>query len=187
MYIDKKLDIIGEEELFMNFVISGDRDSFEKLYYRVKPWLVNLIYRQQCRADSVEDILQEIWKTVCRNKYMFNPKRGKFNSFIYSIAKNEINRWYNQSKRFKRDEPSAYGYPIQEAGSEDEKVYEGILDAEILMKAVKTLNQSYQDIIVLHYFGNVEVKEIAQILGKPEGTIKTWLFRARKKLEKQLK
>ena len=56
-----------------------------------------------------------------------------------------------------------------------------------LLKLVQQLGKKYRDVILLHYFQDLTVKEVSQVLEIPEGTVKTYLFRGRKQLKKILK
>lgn len=56
-----------------------------------------------------------------------------------------------------------------------------------LLKVVQQLRKKYRDVILLHYFQELTVKEVSQVLVIPEGTVKTYLFRGRKQLKKILK
>ncbi len=55
-----------------------------------------------------------------------------------------------------------------------------------LREAIQALPEQQREVITLFYLQDVSVKEIAEILGKSEGTIKSLLFRAREKLRKYL-
>ncbi len=56
-----------------------------------------------------------------------------------------------------------------------------------LMLAMDTLHEDYKTVILLKYFEDMKISEIAKILDKPESTVKTWLRRGCKQLEKILK
>src|SRR5581483_12171731 len=53
-------------------------------------------------------------------------------------------------------------------------------------RAVRRLPEKYRKIILLRHYEHMEVEEIAERLGAPEGTVKSWLFRARAILKKDL-
>lgn len=57
---------------------------------------------------------------------------------------------------------------------------------EAVRDAMKRLPKRYRQILVMRHFRQMDVGEIATALGKPEGTIKSWLFRARVMLRKEL-
>ena len=59
-------------------------------------------------------------------------------------------------------------------------------DRNLLMKAIARLPRHYREIVMMRHFREMEVNEIAAELHKPEGTIKSWLFRARAMLRKDL-
>lgn len=55
-----------------------------------------------------------------------------------------------------------------------------------MIDAIGRLPEKYRQIIVMRHFKHMDVNEIAAALDKPEGTIKSWLFRARALLKKDL-
>ena len=59
-------------------------------------------------------------------------------------------------------------------------------DEQLLMDIVKTLKLKYQTVIVLHYFQELSISEIALTLNIREGTVKSRLHNARKKLKKNI-
>ena len=63
---------------------------------------------------------------------------------------------------------------------------EGDVDFGRLRAALLTLPEKYQSVISLHYLEGIPVLEVSQLLSRPEGTIKTWLKRARDLLRKRL-
>jgi len=74
------------------------------------------------------------------------------------------------------------GYPGQEIEAQawETMGQEGIVDA------IEKLPSKYQRILWMRHFRHMDVAEIAHELGTPEGTVKSWLFRARAMLKKDL-
>ena len=68
----------------------------------------------------------------------------------------------------------------------DEKAGGAIRQGQ-LIEAIGRLPEKYRRIIFMRHFKHMEVNEIAIELNKPEGTIKSWLFRARAMLKKDLR
>jgi len=52
--------------------------------------------------------------------------------------------------------------------------------------ALQNLKQDYQDIIICHYIDDMKVPEIAEIMGKPQGTVRVMLHRGLKALQKEM-
>lgn len=63
---------------------------------------------------------------------------------------------------------------------------EASVEDDMVRDAVDRLPQQYRRIIMMRHYRQMEVGEIASALNKPEGTIKSWLFRARALLRKEL-
>ncbi len=59
-------------------------------------------------------------------------------------------------------------------------------EEEGVFEAVNELPQNYRTVIYLFYYEGYKTKEIGELLKKSEGTIKTWLFRARTELKEKL-
>ena len=56
-----------------------------------------------------------------------------------------------------------------------------------VLEEVKRLPEDYQTVIYLYYYEGYKVNEIAKMISKKEGTVKTWLYRAREILKEKLK
>jgi RNA polymerase sigma-70 factor (ECF subfamily) len=63
----------------------------------------------------------------------------------------------------------------------------GSIREKAVLDAIYRLPEKYRRIIFLRHFKHMDVNEIAVVLNKPEGTIKSWLFRARALLRKDLR
>lgn len=63
---------------------------------------------------------------------------------------------------------------------------EGSFQRRQIMDAIGRLPENYRRIILMRHFRHMDVTEIAEALDKPEGTVKSWLFRARVLLKKDL-
>ena len=64
-----------------------------------------------------------------------------------------------------------------------DKEYE---DSQNILDEVMNLSQEYRTVIYLFYYEGYRVNEISKLMKKSEGTIKTWLFRAREQLRNKL-
>jgi len=74
---------------------------------------------------------------------------------------------------------------LQDAVGVDDRA-EGSIQQGQILEAIGRLPERYQRIIMMRHFRHMDVNEIAIELDKPEGTIKSWLFRARALLKKDL-
>lgn len=99
-----------------------------------------------------------------------------FKTWLTRILINECYKIYNQNKKI------VY---LENVNQEKLTYNDQYVDHEI-RNLVKNLDKDLKQIVILYYFEDFSVKEIAKIIQKPEGTVKSRLSRARKELEKKL-
>lgn len=177
-----------ETTLFLEYRNTGDRKVFEELFRITKPWIYKLIYRIIPDKAGADDVFQDTWIQVLNSKDKYDFKIGVFNNLLYTTAKNNALKAKLKISKFVRDNPNIENddlkYGINELSPD--KVTE-IMERNVnIMSVIKTLDTNYQDVILLHYFADFDVKEISENLNKPEGTIKTWLSRGREQLKKKI-
>ena len=99
-----------------------------------------------------------------------------FKTWLTRILINECYKIYNQNKKI------VY---LENCNQEKLTYNDEYVDYEI-RNLVKNLDRDLRQIVILYYFEDFSVKEIAKIIQKPEGTVKSRLSRARKELENAL-
>ena len=181
-----------ENELFIDYCKNGNQKSFEKLFFRIKPWLTKMLFRIVGDTDATYDLQQETWIKLIKTCHRFDPKKGKFNNFIFTIAKNEALRWKSNYEQFPKDfSNKKNGLTNKVAKHEIERINPEIIaqineKCKVVKEAVSMLDAPYQDVILLYYFAEFDVNEIANMTNMPIGTIKSNLKRGREKLKELL-
>lgn len=79
-----------------------------------------------------------------------------------------------------------HAHELQDGSIDASETAESKAFGELIRGAVDRLPERYRAIVMMRHFRDMEVNEIAHELNKPEGTIKSWLFRARALLRKDL-
>ena len=124
------------------------------------------------RADA-EDVLQDTMVQYLRTAPTFTEERQR-KAWLYKVAanlcKNHLSASWNRISALPEDFPSD-GIPEESIG---------------LLQAVSALPPKYREVVHLFYYEDATTAEIAKILGKPETTVRSLLFRARKTLKRQL-
>jgi RNA polymerase sigma-70 factor (ECF subfamily) len=177
-----------ENNLFSTYIKTKENSAFEELYQLTKPWLYRFIFRIIPSKDLADEILQETWIQLLSSIDNYDVTKGKVNNFLYTAAKNNALKSINKNQVFVHDNTdlesaeAVYGLNY--------KTPENIIltseKYQLLMDAVLELDDNYRNAILLHYFDELDVKTIAEMLEKPENTIKTWLSRGREYLKKKL-
>ncbi len=136
--------------------------------------LYRIAFKYLNNHDDTLDALQETaYKAIKYSKKLKNEAYAS--TWITRILINTCFQMLKKNKRYEWVEL-------------DERVNKGCeLESEIeLDELILKINSKYRDVIVMKYIEGYKVKEIAEIYNKPENTIKTWLRRGLKSLEKEV-
>ena len=159
---------------------SGDRDAFSELVRRHQHLVYNVSYRFMRDAGQAEDMAQEAFLKAYRLLHGF---RGdcSFTTWMYrvtsSVCLTELSR---RKRRGEVEMPHETGDNLAttEIAPEETDLKEQI------RRCVTYLSDRYATIITLYYLNGSSYDEIAQVMDVPLGTLKTWMFRARKQLRR---
>lgn len=177
IYLGARLSDSTDAELVKQ-AKKGDSDAFAELVRRHEQMVFNLSFRFARDGSLAEDMAQEAFLKAFR---LLKGFRGdcSFSTWMYrvttSVCLTELNR------RKKRGEVQLQAH---HAGSfENSRIEAGDI-AEIVRRCVTHLPERYATIVTLYYLEEMPYEEIAAIVEIPMGTLKTWMFRARKELRK---
>jgi RNA polymerase sigma-70 factor (ECF subfamily) len=168
-----------ETELIRRFQ-AGDEDAFRLLLDPYRSLMVgsaHLMTRDHGLAeDAVQDALIQIWQALPRFR-----TRGSFRAWLMRILINEVNM-----KRRKKRLPIS---PLDEASHVPDNqgdVEEAVITNEIrvsVIQALELLPENQKTVVVLRYYGDLTIPEIAKAVQWTEGTVKSRLHRALQRLE----
>ncbi len=164
-------------------LMAGDVDAFSALVDRYKVRLFNLIYRILQNKQEAEDILQETFLRVFKEKKRYSSKYA-FSTWIYTIALNLCRNELKRKKRFKffgidlvKDDHRFAVYPQGNSCNL----------SSILEKAIASLPAKYREAFLLREVNHLSYEEMSQCMGVPLGTVKSRVNRARLMLQNKLK
>jgi RNA polymerase sigma-70 factor (ECF subfamily) len=183
------MDLSEEKELVKQ--AQGSPDAFAKLYDQYYPRIFGYILRRSANLEAAQDITSETFLKALGKLWQFRWRNVSFSSWLYKIASNEINQYFRKAeykKSISLEELHEQGFellsphdPESELIEAQEKLKQHQDFLEIQKKITK-LPAKYQEVIALRFFEKKQINEIAEILGKREGTIKSLLHRAVEKL-----
>jgi len=183
------MDLSEEKELVRQ--AQKAPDAFAKLYDQYYPKIFGYVLRRTANLEAAQDITSGTFFNALRKLWQFQWRNISFSSWLYKIASNEINQYFRKAEYKKSAsleelqeqgfEPISTDDPESELIEAQEKLKQHQDFLEIQVKIVQ-LPAKYQEVIALRFFEQKQIKEIAEILGKKEGTIKSLLHRAVEKL-----
>ena len=173
-----------DESTLIHHAVSGDAAAWEPLVLAHQDAVFRLSYLLLGDPDEAEDVAQETFLRAWKHLKRFDPTRP-LRPWLLSIASNlasnrrrSAGRYFAALTRAFRDEPTSV--TIEEKSSQR-------MQANVLWKAVQTLNIPDQQIVYLRYFLDLSVTETADVLQVAEGTVKSRLSRALEKLRSNIR
>lgn len=159
--------------------LDGDESSMRVLVERFQGLVFGLCYRMLgCREDA-EDVSQDVFLRVFRSLHRWDFQRP-LKPWLLTIAANRCRTALG--KRFTQPAVAEFRVdPPSDATASDSADL-----AEELELAVEKLREDYRMCFVLFHQNELSCAEVAEIMQVPEGTVKTWLHRARRKLADHL-
>lgn len=179
----------GDAEL-VERAVQGDEKAFSTLVNRYLSLVYNYLYRMTQNHEVSEEMAQEAFVKAYRNLKSFDRNRS-FKPWILRIASNAaISQMRKQSRVVSLN-------AMQEDGAWDESQHqqaedivvqlERKLSSEEVMKALENLDEKYRQAILLRYQQELSYEEIADALGIPLNTVRTWIKRGMDKLRNEVK
>jgi len=174
-------------ELVERVLREGTPEALRPLYERYKDRVYNTAYRITGDADLAEDVTHDVFIQVYERLGQFH-RRSRFSSWLYRVA---VNRATDVARRRGR-ERRLFGVRLGERPGVEEwapgteagpaGAAESGEVAEEVARAVAELSLKLRAVVVLRYFEGLSYEEIAAVVGRSVGTVKSRLSRAHQRL-----
>jgi RNA polymerase sigma-70 factor (ECF subfamily) len=179
----------SDEELILRFQ-EGNVYAFEQIVYRYKDQLINYVYHFLGDRIDAEDVIQETFLRVYRNKHLYQ-NIAKFSTWIYTIAGNLAKTELRRRRRRKILTLSQMGYENRDYDLPDSMAGpDGLVDSKmkesIIRQEIENLPIKFREAVVLRDIQEFSYEEISDILKIPIGTVKSRVNRGRLRLQKKL-
>lgn len=157
---------------------AGDTEAFSELVRRHQKMTYNLSLRFMRDPVLAEDMAQEAFVKAFR---LLKGFRGdsSFSTWLYRVTSSVCLTELGRQKR--RGEVELQPVHLHKAATEPSDSTDM---PEHIRRCIARLSDRYAEIVTLYYLKGTSYDEIAESLNIPMGTLKTWMFRARKQLRR---
>lgn len=162
---------------------SGDTDAFGILYDRYSEKIYRFIYYKTFDTASTEDLTSSTFFKALNKINTLDLNRGNFSTWIYSIARNTVIDHY-RSNRF----AAINGEDVFNLTASDrtEETLDAADSLALVEDYLKHLSASQREIVALRVWEERSYKEIAEIIGGTEDSVKMSFSRTIRKLRQEL-
>ena len=175
------------ENEIIRSVLRGNVNDFEKLVTAYEKNVYNLALRMVGDPEDAADMTQETFIKAYRALSSFRGD-SKFSSWLYRIASNVCLDFLRSRSRHPQvslstvDEDDRATFELPDMRQNPEEQLMKKLGMEAVRRGLEQLPEQQRQILVLRELGGLSYAELAQTLGLEEGTVKSRIFRARKRL-----
>ena len=180
------MTVLFENEIIRS-VLRGNVNDFEKLVTAYEKNVYNIALRMVGDPDDAADMTQETFIKAYRALSGFRGD-SKFSSWLYRIASNVCLDFLRSRSRHPQvslstvDEDDRATFELPDMRQNPEEQLMKKLGMEAVHRGLEQLPEQQRQILVLRELGGLSYAELAQTLGLEEGTVKSRIFRARKRL-----
>lgn len=170
--------------------VKGDTEAFSVLYERYVARIYNYIFYRTGSAADAEDLTSKVFYRAFGHIHSYRNTGIPFSAWLYRIAHNLVANWYRDNSR-RREVPLDDHPQIQRSEHPESSLME-LQEKERLLRAIRTLPDDRQQLLILKFVDDLSNAEIAVIMHRSEGAIKSLYHRtllalrdALEKLDKQ--
>ena len=180
------MTVLFENEIIRS-VLRGNVNDFEKLVTAYEKNVYNIALKMVGDPDDAADMTQETFIKAYRALSSFRGD-SKFSSWLYRIASNVCLDFLRSRSRHPQvslstvDEDDRATFELPDMRQNPEEQLMKKLGMEAVRRGLEQLPEQQRQILVLRELGGLSYAELAQTLGLEEGTVKSRIFRARKRL-----
>lgn len=150
--------------------------SLEEIYNTYYKKIYSFVMRKISDVDITEDLVSDIFLKVAANLDRFDPDKACVSTWLYTIANNTVLDYYRTRKVYEPipDENGSEGL-MPEALVDTKDIESEIIaneELEELAKALEHISVRSRDVIVLHYYADMTLKDVARQMGMSYANIK---------------
>lgn len=162
-------------------VAQGDRAAFRVLYAKAGSKLYAICLRMMRSRDQADDVYQEAMVKVWERSWQFDPSKGDGMAWLATVTRHAaLDRLRRAPKHHvAMDDDVAREIEIATAA----EMPADVADARGLMHCLDGLREDHRNAVVLAYVNGLTHEELAERLGRPLGTIKSWVKRGLEQLK----
>jgi RNA polymerase sigma-70 factor (ECF subfamily) len=181
--------------------LAGDAVAWEELARTQHKRIYGICYRFTGSPSDAEDLTQEAFLKMFKNLDNFDPAKGGFTTWLTTLTRNLLVDNYRRTRLERAseslDEPlgsdmdggtgETKASRLEDGGRSQEQHVAGLELRAQIQEALKQVSPELREAVILRDLEDMDYKDIAEVLGVPQGTVKSRISRGRSELAKLLK
>ncbi len=172
------------DETLVRRIAKGDRLAMQVLFarhnVRVYRFILRFVSDQTSAEDLTSDVFLDVWRQAGRFEF-----RSKVTTWLLAMARFKALS-HRRGQKPTVDADDAMG-EMADSADTPEVTAQKASKAQLMRQCIDALSPDHKEIIDLVYYHEKSVREVSEIVGIPESTVKTRMFYARKKLSETMR
>ena len=185
----QSLRTLNDDALMARVAETDDIEAFETLYARYESYARRILIAYFGYVDDIEDLVQECFIRIFTHRKRYKMK-DSFRSWFYRIVMNLAHDLWRKRHRMERLQKKLQKFAGKlgvSSLSPAESIETRSDSVSIIQALISTLPPRQRQVLILRYVEEMSLKEIAAVLELNEGSIKSTLHHATKRLQKEYK
>ena len=162
----------------------GERDALEKLYLLHFDRIYSYLHMSVGHRYDAEDLTNQTFVKMLESIDRFEWRKVPLSAWLFRIAHNLAMDHFRAGRRWQPEEEVPEPEDSAERSAEDEALHS--IGRKSMLEMIEGLSHDQQQVLTLKFVFNFSNGEVAQILGKTEGAVKSLQHRALASLQRQL-
>jgi len=177
--------------------VSGDAAAWQEIVQQYHRRIYNICYRFSGSPDDASDLAQEVFIKMYRTLSTFDTTRASFMTWVTTVTRNLLVDHFRKGK-YDRVTDSLDATPgnqedgltiaeqLEDRGASPEARMRSQETKKLVHEALRRLSPELREAVILRDLQDMDYKDIAKVLGVPEGTVKSRINRGRTELARLL-
>jgi len=177
---------------------AGDAVAWEQIARSQHRRVYGICYRFTGSQTDAEDLTQDVFLKMFRNLESFDPAKGGFTTWLTTLTRNLLVDNYRRTRMERasdsldetfdgEEDGPTRAERLADGGKSQEQLVSGLELRAQIQEALKQVSPELREAVILRDLEDMDYKEIAEVLGVPQGTVKSRISRGRSELARLLK
>ena len=178
-----------DSKLQIERILNGNQTAFRALVEEYQRLISHIVFRMVSTKEDREDICQDVFMRIYQNLSDFRSE-SKLSTWIASIAYNACLNHLEKRKLVPLEELNSPEQSLEnflERHKRPDEITEEKEVGALLENEINRMPATFRTILTLYHLDDMSYTQISEVMSLPEGTVKSYLFRARKLLKERLK
>ena len=173
---------LGTDAALVQAAKAGDASAFGELYERYRDAIYRFCLARTGTAHDAEDLTADVFVKALQSIDRYQDRGLPFAAFLYRIARNAA---IDRARTLKQP-LSVDGLVVEPASKQNVELEAGLaVEKSILLEALTRLKAEHRDVVVMRFIEGYAAIEVARMLGKTEGAVRTLQHRALERLRRE--